>query len=459
MLTRIEIDGFKTFEDFKMDLNPFQVILGPNASGKSNFFDALHFLSRLAETDVKSAFRQIRGQPHELFRRQPDGSPGKRMSFAAEVLLDHTRKKHIRESDKLEHSRLRYEVTVERQMQAAGLEQLVVTHEQMIGIPATRDTWQPGGTFPSRDFQKKVMLRQTNSRQAPRFITTEKVDTGLPVQVSGKDGPAKFTWQHSSGWDSTILANLAIIDSPHLGALRQELLSWRILQLNPSALHKPSLISDPDQLEPSGGNLAKVLARIERETATPERRTGDLADLTADLANIVPGVLNLRVSEDDESNYRLELQMKDQQWYNSRVVSDGTLRILALLAVLYDPKHRGLVCFEEPENGIHPARLKAVIRRLRELVTDPHSEEVAEAPLSQMILSSHSPVVLSCLDDDNIVFFDLTTVVDPKTKRVRQQTRSRILLPTNGESPSNNGHTFLSRAEVKRYLHTADVEG
>jgi predicted ATPase len=436
MLTRIEIDGFKTFEEFKMDLNPFQVILGPNSSGKSNFFDALHFLSRLAETDVKSAFRQIRGQPHELFRRQPDGLPGKRMLFAAEVLLD----PHLGESDELKHPRLRYEVTVERQTHKGRLEQFVVSHEEITRIPATRDTWQPGGTFPSRTFQDKVMLRGANLRQQRPILTT-----------SGK--------HHSLYSDSTMLATLGLYYESHFVALRNELLSWRILQLNPSSLHKHSLISDPDQLEPSGGNLAKVLARIERETATKERPTGDLADLAADLANIVPGVLNLRVSEDDESNYRLDLQMKDQQWYNSRVVSDGTLRILALIAVLYDPKHRGLVCFEEPENGIHPARLKAVIRRLRELVTDPHSEKVDDAPLSQMILSSHSPVVLSCLDDENIVFFDLTTVVDPKTKRVRQQTRNRILQPANGELPSNNGHIFLSRAEVKRYLLTAETEG
>src|SRR5262245_21807141 len=91
MLTRIEIDGFKTFEGFQMDLNPFQVILGPNAAGKSNFFDAIHFLSRLASGDVGSAASRIRGEPHELFRRQADGSPGQRISFAAEILLDRQR--------------------------------------------------------------------------------------------------------------------------------------------------------------------------------------------------------------------------------------------------------------------------------------------------------------------------------------------------------------------------------
>jgi AAA15 family ATPase/GTPase len=48
MITQIEIDGFKTFKDFKVELAPFQVIVGANGSGKSNLFDALQLLSRLA---------------------------------------------------------------------------------------------------------------------------------------------------------------------------------------------------------------------------------------------------------------------------------------------------------------------------------------------------------------------------------------------------------------------------
>jgi AAA15 family ATPase/GTPase len=52
MLTRIEIDGFKTFEDFGLDLKPLTAIVGPNASGKSNLFDALRFLSLLAQYDI-----------------------------------------------------------------------------------------------------------------------------------------------------------------------------------------------------------------------------------------------------------------------------------------------------------------------------------------------------------------------------------------------------------------------
>ena len=55
MLTRIEIDGFKSFENFGLNLNPLTAVVGPNASGKSNLFDALRFLSLLVKNDIRTA--------------------------------------------------------------------------------------------------------------------------------------------------------------------------------------------------------------------------------------------------------------------------------------------------------------------------------------------------------------------------------------------------------------------
>jgi predicted ATPase len=88
MFTRIEIDGFKSFESFALDLRPFSVVVGANAAGKSNLFDALRLLARLAETDVRTSLQDLRGEPHELFRLEADGTASKSMRFAVEILLD-----------------------------------------------------------------------------------------------------------------------------------------------------------------------------------------------------------------------------------------------------------------------------------------------------------------------------------------------------------------------------------
>src|SRR2546421_12925408 len=88
MLTQIEIDGFKTFKDFKVELAPFQVIVGPNGAGKSNLFDALQLLARLAGTDLLTAFQGLRGDAHEVFTKLPNGRMIDRMRIAVELLID-----------------------------------------------------------------------------------------------------------------------------------------------------------------------------------------------------------------------------------------------------------------------------------------------------------------------------------------------------------------------------------
>ena len=73
MITRLEIDGFRSVEKFAVDLAPFTVIVGNNAAGKSNLFDAVQLLARLATHDVAEAMKGLRGEPLELFRRTSSG--------------------------------------------------------------------------------------------------------------------------------------------------------------------------------------------------------------------------------------------------------------------------------------------------------------------------------------------------------------------------------------------------
>ena len=108
MLTRIEIDGFKTFENFKLDLRPFTAIVGPHASGKSNLFDAMQLLAALADHDVHSAMQGLRGEPEEFFRQTSNG-PSATMTFAVEVFLDGEGTDDFGRSYKVPAQRLRYD--------------------------------------------------------------------------------------------------------------------------------------------------------------------------------------------------------------------------------------------------------------------------------------------------------------------------------------------------------------
>jgi predicted ATPase len=98
---------------------------------------------------------------------------------------------------------------------------------------------------------------------------------------------------------------------------------------------------------------------------------------------VIPGITDLR-TELNEKRGELEFTVQmDGLWLPSRVVSEGTLRLLALCAMAANPFQKGLVAFEEPENGVHPRRIEVVTRLL------------ARASRSQqVIVTTHSPQVV-----------------------------------------------------------------
>src|ERR1035441_10339338 len=85
---------------------------------------------------------------------------------------------------------------------------------------------------------------------------------------------------------------------------------------------------------------------------------------------------------------------RDGTSYPARALSDGTLRFLALTVLSIEPDSRGVICMEEPENGIHPERIPAMIQLLRDLTTDVRERWPDGSELRQVIVNTHSPSVV-----------------------------------------------------------------
>lgn len=453
MLTRIEIDGFKTFEEFAVDLGPMQVILGPNASGKSNLFDAIRLLSNLAQSDLRSSVRGLRGEPVELFRIRADGFRSTSMAFAVELLLAPYVRDSWGETVKISHSRVRYEIEIELRQVSVGLERLVVVKEAATPIQPERDLWLQRRI--SLQFQQ-AFLKYGHSE--PWLTTVETNGQRLFQIIPDASGVGRT--QRATNAERSVLSSITTAEYPHLYAIREEMRSWRFLQLDPYKLRRPSPTTAAFELEPDGANLATVLAYIQTETATESQPKGAIADIAAALTSLISGVVDLDISLDRKNKeYQIEIGDRDGIAFSSRVISDGTLRLLCLLVLLYDPKHSGLVCFEEPENGVHPFRLKTLIERLRLGVTDITSEEVDETePLFQMLLNSHSPIVLAGLEEPEALFADMVSVVKPEVGTVSRKTRIRPVGTLQRESKAESELEYVSRFEVERYLHSVERE-
>ncbi|WP_067505526.1 AAA family ATPase [Actinoplanes sp. TFC3] len=419
MLTRIEIDGFKSFRDFKLDIPPFLVIIGRNNAGKSNIFDAIQFLSRLAGQPVLEAAQQTRGDIAHLFHRFTDGTPVRVMSFAVEVLLDGSVTDAFGDSVRVSHSRIRYELVIElRETGHTRALRPFVVRESARKISQADDRW-------IRDLDHAARPQVKYSGGVADLLQTDEDEQGFPrFSILEQDNPSRARHLRAISATASVLSTLTTAtDLPLLYALKRELQSWRLLYLDPSALRRPDSYDDPDMLATNGAHLANTLRRLVDETGDADRPDGVLNDLSADVATIIPGIVRVALNEDDARRQRqVEVITQDEAPYSALVASDGTLRTIALLTALYDPAGAGLICFEEPENGMFPGRLFQFVESLRLLVDRGRKE----GALTQLIVSSHSPAILKALKPPSGRVRQDAIYLDVATRAGKGQARSRI---------------------------------
>lgn len=447
MLTRIEIDGFKTFESFSLDLRPFAAVVGPNASGKSNLFDAIRFLSLLARTDIRTAMQDLRGEPEELFR-QTEAGPFPRMKFAVEVLLDPSGADSFGSSYEIKAQRLRYEVEIAMKLGGRGLPKgIFVTRENCAAITRKDER---------SSFFSGAPVRYGSSGSRP-FITTRE-EGGRPsafeIRQDGATKRGRPVTLPAAEASRTALSTITTAEFPHLYALRDLLGSTQFLEINPQAARRSSDRFESKDLRPDASNLAAVLAHLKEITADESRPDGIIVDISADLASLVPAVRSVKVFDDEDTKeYSFGVAMSEKLQFSSRVISDGTIRLLALLAVLDDPYRKGILCFEEPENGVHEGRIPMLVNFLRSAVSN--SETFGKEPLFQVLVNTHSPAVMGALQDEEIVAADSVSLIDPKTRTKAVKTRMRTGVRT---ALDLNPETDLTRAEVAKLLQRQSGE-
>lgn len=392
MITKIEITGFKSFSDFTMEFSPLTVIAGTNASGKSNLFDALLLLSNLAKTDLRTAFanKHLRGEVSELFTKYSDDTSASEMRFAVEMLVPRKIKDNWGGVAEVKTPRMRYELVIAKQQNNLGYEELSVTYEQLSRIATDNDSW-------AKKYVKKntgIWKSSKSGGSAKPYIYTgkEKEYTAITIRQDGGHGRGRSV--SANAINQTVLGSVNSVDFPHIFAAQQEMSSWNFMQLNPELLREPTRYDanySGDTIGHSGENLAAALYRLYNKDAYT------LDKILMKLSSFLPGFAELEVI-DDKANKQFVFNLKNGEGktFSSRVLSEGTLRLLVLCVLLYDEKYQGLLCFEEPENGIHPYRIKAMVELLRLLSTDFEDEDDL---LRQVIVNTHSPVLLRCLQD------------------------------------------------------------
>ncbi|WP_396151335.1 AAA family ATPase [Flavobacterium sp.] len=390
MITYLKINGFKSFHNFEMEFTPFTVIAGANASGKSNLFDALTLLSRLADTDnLKRAFSEQRGEFIELFTQYGDDNYATEMQFVIEMLVNKNVKDAWGNEATLKYTRLRYELSIKRITNQSGIQDLAVSKENLFKLNHQEDKWVTT-ILPKKSLEFWRPKVGTGKRGIPYIESVN--ESGLDIIQVPQDGTTgnkrRFPLSNAT---RTVLSSFDTVDFPHVLAAKEEMKSWKFLQLNPEDLRQAtSKNNGEDTISVSGKNLAAALFRIKQTDKY------SLKEISRKLNSFLPNFVDVDVIDDNENKqYLIKLKDVDKKEFSSRVLSEGTLRVLALCILEYDEKHTGLLCFEEPENGIHPFRIKAMAELLKDLTVDFNEIDI---PLRQVIVNTHSPVLVGNMD-------------------------------------------------------------
>ena len=383
MLKRVHIKGYKSLVDVELQLAPLTLLFGPNAAGKSNFLDALQLLSGLATgRTLNDAFAApYRGKPLESFTVGEKGISGlveqERLAFsiAADMRLSdqvvNTVNRQIQEMRRptggsasetgnrsaVRERNLRYRVEVEM-LPRSGI--LRVTDEYLAALNAKGET--AGNRSPFIDRQdEKIRLRL--ERQSHPTYYDRYLDHTI---ISMPHYPPHY---------------------PHLVAARQEMASWAFFYFEPrERMRAANPVKEVRHIGLMGEDLAAFLNTLRA------RQPGQFDAVEKALRTLMPNVDGIEMDISDLGEVELRLK-ENGVAIPARVLSEGTLRLLGMLALTGADNPPSLVGFEEPENGVHPQR----IRLIAELLNTRSS-----IGTSQYIVTTHSPLLPDLLPNDSL---------------------------------------------------------
>ena len=367
MLKRVKIQGYKSLVDVEVQLQPLTVLFGSNGVGKSNFLDALQFLSRITATNnLRYAFPLYRGTPLESFSFGPNGIQGllaqERISFSIEVDIDLSQavvdevNRQISETGGPKIIREKNKVDLRSRMPFVS-EKYLRYHIEIETIPKT------------------AILRVADEKLSTLNAQSELVELLVSVDQSTSDSSQSIL-------SMPIYSHL----SPYVVALRQELANWFFYYLEPRERMRASTpLKEVRHIGMMGEELPAFLNTL---------RALDQAQFKAvenALHMIIPSITGIDIDVNNSGEVVLRLLEGNTQIPTS-VLSEGTLRILGLLALGGVKEPPGLIGFEEPENGIHQRRLRLIASLLKNLASGD----------TQVIITTHSPLLVDLIPHESL---------------------------------------------------------
>jgi predicted ATPase len=336
----LRVQNYRALHDLELkDITPLTVFLGPNGSGKSTIFDVFAFLSECFQSGLRRAWDK-RGRFRELRTR----------GVNAPIVID----LKYRESPR--SPIITYHLAIDEDTKGP-----YIAEEWL--------QWQRG----SKGQPFKFLDFKEGSGQVISGDKPDEQDTRITEQLSARDVLAVNTLGQFT-------------KHPRVSALRQFITGWYLSYLTADNTRSTPEAGPQERLSATGDNLPNVIQYLK------EQHPEHLQKVLKTLSSRIPQLE--RVEADMMADGRLLLQIKDAPFDRpilAKNASDGTLKMLAYLTVLYDPDPPQLIGIEEPENQLHPRLLTELAEECR-----------AATANSQLMVTTHSPFFIDALRPEEV---------------------------------------------------------
>jgi predicted ATPase len=429
MLTRLKVSGFKNLMDVDIRFSPFTCIAGANGVGKSNLFDAIQFLSALSDRSLIEAARSVRAYDVRSIFHHVGDEYDTEMSFEAEMIIPSQGIDDLGQEAKASSTFLRYTLIIayrSEQSFSRSLGSLEILKEELVhfnkaDIPKSlifdcSKQWidslfitRPDGKYISTEGEKNDTDRIIKLHQDINNISQDKSEGERIRRFLARNLPR------------TVLSESNAFESPTAILAKREMQSWRVLELDPSSIRKSDDFMSVPIMDSHGSHIPSTLNRLtmlyaeecldQESTDASEQQV--YSQVANTLSELISDVRSISIDR-DEKRQLLTLFIQDRYGtsHSAIALSEGTLRFLALAVLALDPEVQGLLCLEEPENGIHPERIPAILKLLQSIATDVNEPVDIDNPLRQVIINTHSPAVVLQVPDDSLVIAELKEIVN-----------------------------------------------
>jgi predicted ATPase len=379
MFTRIQALRFRSLRLVDQSLGGFRALVGPNGSGKTTFLDVVALLGDLTRQrgDVLGTLQKRSSTFEKLLWM----GQGRSFQLAVEAEIPESVRKGLAE-DKQTFTRMRYQVEIglEPGSDELGLDQEVLW---LMETPAELDVERE--LFPAPPVPLPDELR----------ISTSKKKVSLKKTPGGNDnyyteGKPSYNPSFRLGRRKSALGNLpADTESFPASTWFRDLLETGVQSfiLNSQVIRQPSPPGLSRRFQPDGSNLPWVIAELRKDSARFTKWLDHVRSALEDVRDIDT------VERPEDRHRYLVIEYANGAVVPSWLVSDGTLRLLALTIPAYLRDLEGIFLIEEPENGIHPRAIETVIQSLSSMYQ------------SQVLVATHSPVALNMLQPADVLCF------------------------------------------------------